>query len=225
MAWDLATPSVKISPMADAHDTSAEQDWRLEAELAGPEVGRSLSGLIARLRGGDRLVEEIETAVRPEAVITHDGRTLFAYADTRTALMDAREAIESALRSAGIQASIRVSHWDEQHERWRQTDPPPSAEQARADALLEHEQDTVDTRTLVATAGRLVRAEFEQTMAEWAAKQGLECKITEHPHLLSTQVGFTVTGPRGKIDEFSKGLEAEGWAMVRTETSVMASPL
>jgi len=54
-------------------------------------------------------------------------------------------------------------------------------------------------------------------LATAAAELGLECKIIEHPHLLSTQVAFTVTGPKRKIDEFAKGLTAEGWSFVRGE--------
>jgi hypothetical protein len=43
--------------------------------------------------------------------------------------------------------------------------------------------------------------------------------------MLSTQVAITVTGPKRKIDEFVKGLAAEGTSMMRTETAVMLSPL
>lgn len=50
-------------------------------------------------------------------------------------------------------------------------------------------------------------------------------QVIEHPHLLSTQVAFTVSGPRRKIDEFAEGLKAEGWATMRSELAVMASPL
>jgi hypothetical protein len=62
-------------------------------------------------------------------------------------------------------------------------------------------------------------------MREWAQRLGLECEVVEHPHLLTTQVVFTVTGPRRRIDEFVEGLRAEGWATIRTETAVMLSPL
>ncbi len=97
--------------------------------------------------------------------------------------------------------------------------------EADATEAADRDADAIETRTVVATSGRLVRAEFEQTMGAWADELGLECKIIEHPHLLTTQVAFTVTGPRRKVDEFSKGLIAEGWAFVRTEDTVMLSPL
>jgi hypothetical protein len=62
-------------------------------------------------------------------------------------------------------------------------------------------------------------------MLDWADKLGLQCQIVEHPHLLTTQVAFTVTGPKRKIDEFSEGLNAEEVATMRTERAVMLSPL
>ena len=71
----------------------------------------------------------------------------------------------------------------------------------------------------------MIRVEFEETMRDWADRLGLQCAIVEHPHLLTTQVAFTVTGPKRKIDEFSRGLRAEEWQTIRTERTVMLSPL
>ena len=78
---------------------------------------------------------------------------------------------------------------------------------------------------MVASSGRMVRAEVEQTMREWADKLGLQCETIEHPHLLTTQLAFTVTGPKRKVDEFAQGLRAEELATMRTERMVMMSPL
>ena len=78
---------------------------------------------------------------------------------------------------------------------------------------------------MVASAGELVRATFDQSMLEWAQKLGLRCELVEHPHLLATQVAFTVTGPKHKIDEFAQGLKAEEVATMRAERGVMLSPL
>lgn len=212
--------------MASEASVDAEQDWRLKAELHRADVHLSLHEVIARLRGSDDLLGEIKTMAPHEVVITHDGRLLFAYAATQPALRAARDAIESVLSSEGIEASLYLSHWDDHHDRWLQTDPPLSAEESQAEQAEESSEDTVQTRTLVAHSGRMVRAEFEQTMRECANRLGLECELIEqHPHLLTLQVGFTVTGPKRKLDEFAQALEAEGWAYVLTETGVMASPL
>ena len=90
-------------------------------------------------------------------------------------------------------------------------------------AAVERDGETVETRTLIATSGKTVRGTLEQSMVEWAEKLGVECTIIEHPHLLTTQVGFTVTGPRHKLDEFSQGLKAEETTTIRSENSVILS--
>jgi hypothetical protein len=212
--------------MASEATVDTEQDWRLKAELHTVDLQRSLHKIVARLRGSDDLIEEIKTVAPHEVVITHDGKLLFAYAATEQALTAARDAIESVLSSEGIEASVYLSHWDDHYDRWLQTDPPLSDEETRGEQAEESAEDAVEKRTLVAHSGRMVRAEFEQTMRECADRLGLECRLIEqHPHLLTLQVGFAVTGPKRKVDEFAQALEAEGWAYVRTETGVMASPL
>jgi hypothetical protein len=203
----------------------AEQDWRLKAELdEGAIGGGALHRLVGRLRGPD-IVEEIEATVPHDVVITHDGRLLFAYAASEASLAAARSAIENMLRQEGIKASLQASHWDDELDDWHQTDPPATAQEKLADEAARRDADAIETRTVVATSGKRVRAEFEQTMSRWAEELGLECKIIEHPHLLTTQIAFTVTGPKRKIDEFSKGLVAEGWAYVRTDRASGFSPL
>jgi hypothetical protein len=209
---------------AEATNNTSDEDWRLEAELDVPEVKRSLHNVVTRLRGSG-VVKEVEASVPHDVVVTHDGKLLFAYAADEATLNEARHAIDEVLRRDGISARMRVSRWDDTYDRWHQTDPPQTAQEAQVDAVAAREDEEPQTRTMVASSGKLVRAEFEQTMLDWANKLGLECKIIEHPHLLTTQVAFTVTGPRRRIDEFSRGLAAEGWAAIRAETGVMLSPL
>lgn len=205
--------------MADETLEESEQhDWRLEADL---QPGQSLNDLLERLRGHS----QIGPAMPEDVVLTHDGQRLFAYAATRQDSDAAKHALEAALTRDGLAASVLSSHWDPQYDRWLQIDPPLSdAEKQREDAA-EHAEDVEETRTLVVSSAKPIRAEVEQTMREWADKLGLECKIFEHPHLLTTQVGFTVTGPKHRIDEFASGLRAETRATVRAETAVMLSPL
>lgn len=207
-----------------ADDGSAEKDWRLQAELETGDTGGALHGLLGRLRGPD-VVKDVETSVPHEVVVTHDGRLLFVYAASEATLLAARTAIDGVLLRDGIQASVRLSHWDDEFDRWRQTDPPATAAEQRAEEAVERADEATETRTLVVSSGNLIRAEFEQSMGDWADRLGLECKIIEHPHVMTTQLAFTVTGPKRRIDEFARGLDAEGWATVRTETSVMLSPL
>jgi hypothetical protein len=203
---------------------SEDQGWRLKAELDVEDRRGALDRLLGRLRGPD-VAGEVGAAVGHDVVITHDGKLLFAYAETESALKAARSAIEGVLRRDGLEASIFMSHWDEDLDEWRQTDPPLTGEAARIVQDAERAAETVETRTMVASSGKLIRGEFEQTMREWAEKLSLECEIVEHPHLLTTQVAFTVIGPKRKIDEFAQGLKAEELATMRTERQVMLSPL
>jgi hypothetical protein len=205
--------------MADAD--REEKDWRLQAEIEAEQPRERLRELIGRVRGNG-VVEDVERHVGDEVVVTHDGGILYAYAASEAAIRAARETVEGVLARDGVEADVRVSHWDGEHDEWRQVDPPVTEVTREA---LDRAGGAVETRTLVATAGRLVRGEFEQSMAGWAEKLGLECEIVEHPHLLTTQVAFTVTGPRERVDEFAAGMRAEGWTYVRTETGVMLNPL
>ncbi len=203
---------------------SEDQGWRLKAELDVEDTRGALDRLLGRLRGPD-VAGEVGAAVGHDVVVTHDGRLLFAYAETEPALTTARAAIEGVLRHDGLEANIFMSHWDEELDEWRQTDPPLTGEAKRSVQAAERDAERIETRTMVASSGKLIRGEFEQTMREWAEKLSLECKIVEHPHLLTTQVAFTVIGPKRKIDEFAQGLKAEELATMRTERQVMLSPL
>jgi hypothetical protein len=203
---------------------SDDQDWRLEAQLDVGDAQGGAARLLGRLRGPN-FVHDVEAAVPHDVVITHDGNLLFAYAAGEAMITAARAAIEDALKADGVSGSIRVSHWDDERDIWRQTDPPPTAEEERIQEASERDDDVIETRTLVVSSGKMIRAEFEQSMLAWAEQLGLQCTLIEHPHLLTTQVGFTVTGPKGKIDEFSRGLQAEDRATIRAETAVMLSPL
>ena len=196
----------------------------MEAELDVPEPGGVLRSLLGRVRGPD-LVKEFEAMVPHDVVITHDGQRLFAYAADEQTLAAARRGIEAVLARDGVKASVRVSHWDDERARWRQTDPPASAEERQAEAAAERDLEMIETRTLVVSSGKMIRAELEQSVREWAERLGVECKIVEHPHLLTTQLAFTVTGPKRKIDEFARGLRAGEWTSIRAETEVILSQL
>jgi hypothetical protein len=77
-----------------------------------------------------------------------------------------------------------MSHWDDELDDWHQTDPPATAQEKRIEDAVERGAEAIETRTLVASSGKLIRAEFEQTMLDWADRLDVECIIIEHPHLL-----------------------------------------
>jgi hypothetical protein len=209
---------------SDTPHDSAEQDWRLQVDLGAGEHRGTLEAILERL-GRPTIVKEVQASVPHDVVITHDGQLLFAYAADQATLNAARGAIESVLRSDGIQASARVSHWDNELDQWLQTDPPLSAGELQARRAAERDAEAPDSRTLVASVGKEIRAEFEQSLQNYAGELGVQCEIVEHPHLLTTQVAFTVTGPKRRLDEFTRALKAEERATIRTETPVMFSPL
>jgi hypothetical protein len=208
-----------------SNDGSAAEDWRLQAELDVEDASGALHGLLGRLRGGPDVVKDVESSVPHDVVVTHDGSLLFAYAAEEATIVAAREAIAGVLLRDGITAQLRVSRWDEERNRWQQTDPPPTADERAADDAAQRADDAIETRTLVVSSGKMIRDEFEQSLRAWAAKLDLECEIIEHPHMLTTQLAFTVTGPKRKVDEFSQGLAAEERQTIRAETTVMMSPL
>jgi hypothetical protein len=203
---------------------SEDQDWRLTAELDVSDRRGALDRVLGRVRGPD-FVEEIESSLPHDVVVTHDGNLLFAYASSREEIEQARGAIEAVLERDGIGVGIVIGHWDEEFDEWRQVDPPLAAEEAQREQAAERDGDVVETRTLVASAGNLVRSSFEQSLLDWAEKLAIKCTIVEHPHLLTTQVLFTCTGPRRKIDEFARAVNAEGTATLRADGVLMLNPI
>jgi hypothetical protein len=59
-------------------------------------------------------------------------------------------------------------------------------------------------RTFVVTAGKLVKDIYENSVRTECEGLGLECEIVEHPHLLTTQVAFTVSGDEDSLDSFEQ---------------------
>jgi hypothetical protein len=177
-----------------------EDDWRLRIEPGGGESPGTLDRVLHRVRDPD-LARQLGDAVGDEVALTHDGGTLFAYSSSEQAIRSARRAIEAAVHADGIDARMYLSRWDPRVDDWVQVDPPLTGDSARSEAAVEADDARVESRTMVTSAGKLVRAEVEDVMREWATKLDLRCEIIEHPHLLTTQVASTVTGPKRKIDE------------------------
>jgi hypothetical protein len=201
-----------------------EDNWRLRVELEHEQKRRALDHLLQRVRSRE-LADETGVTVSDDVAITHDGNLLFAYAATDGALAHARKAIEVALREDGIGWSDVVSRWDERLDEWLQVDPPLIGAAKAAEEARERGEEEVESRTLIARIGKLVRSEVEQTMQDAAAKLGLECELHEHPHLLDSQVAFTVRGPRRKVQEFAQDLREEELMTMRIERQVLLRPV
>jgi hypothetical protein len=195
-----------------------DRDWRLTGELRGLDDHRALHAFVERLRDPE-VLRDVRAAVDEDIVITHDGDRLFAYASGRAGIEQARRTIEAVLARDGLHAELSLSHFSGDVDEWVDPDAPPAPEASGAAT------PTPQTRTIVATVGRMIREELEQSMRNWADQLGLRYEVVEHPHLLSSQVAFTVTGSPRKLDEFATGLAAAERSTIRTETAVMASPL
>ena len=158
------------------------QDWRLMAELEGPEDHHGLLDRVVHHAHGvyGKAADEAHAAVGPDVAITHDGHRVFAYAGWQSALASARESIAAACDHHGLTASYVVSHWDDDLNRWRQVDPSETAEQAERTRTQELDDETVETQTVVCSAGGTVRASLEQGLREYADRLGLECEVVEH---------------------------------------------
>jgi hypothetical protein len=67
------------------------------------------------------------------------------------------------------------------------------------------------------TSGKWVRGWYETTAADEAREAGVELSVVEHPHLLTTQIAFTLTGPAGNIDDVLADLKARAGMVTRLE--------
>jgi hypothetical protein len=192
-----------------------DDDWRLEATLDKGADGEKLDRVIEAARNAPEDQRPSE-----DVVITHDGKKLFAYATGREQLDRARSTLETALAGEQLESTIVVSTWDEKLELWRQVEPAPSEDSEESFEAAEREADEQTTQTLVASVGRFVREEFEQIMVDAAGRLELAYKYVEHPHLLTTQVAFTVTGPRHAVAEFEREMRATARATVRAQEEI-----
>jgi hypothetical protein len=204
-----------------------DQDWRLQLDLDEPV---DLDRLVGRVRGdADEFERDTRSTLSEDVVLTHDGSKFFAYAPSETSIDGARDAIESVLRNEQRQATIRLSHWDEDLRTWHQIDPPltpTEEEQARLSAEEHIREESAEaakpeTRTVVSVVGKLVRKSFEHQMLEYAKSLGLECVIVEHPHLLSTQVAFRVTGPTSDVEAFVAYVNVQASAGTRMDLGLI----
>jgi hypothetical protein len=194
-----------------------DQDWRLRADLADP------AAMHAKLRDAAQLEAEVKPRVGDDVVLSYDDDTLFAYANTRGAIDRARRAIEGQLAADGSAASLQISHWDDAISEWHQVEPPLAEQDFEREVKREHEdfeasEARVETRTVAITSGRVVRNWFETTVADEARAAGVELSIVERPHLMTTQLAFTLTGPTAKVDEVIASLEQRAGQTTRLES-------
>jgi len=200
-----------------------DQDWRLRADIA------DAPGLLGRLREARHFDRELEPLISHDVVLSADEDTLFAYANTRAAIDETATALRHQLAEESREARLTISHWDDEGSDWHQVDPPPdAAELSRehdddaAEEAREEADERVETRTVAFTSGKMARNWFESAAADEARELGVALSIVEHPHLLSTQIVFTLTGPSGKINQVVADMAARGGAATRLGSAYQA---
>jgi hypothetical protein len=190
---------------------SSDQDWRLRLDLGEPlDLGKEL--------------EQSGVWLPDDVVLSRDDNTLFVYAMHRESLTSARAAVEQVLLRAGLTGTIRVSHWDERTMRWQQLDPPPPEAELRREQEQAEAEETAPgaaTQTVVCTIGRLIRKPFEQEVVSFAEQEGLRCEVVEHPHLLSSQVVFTVTGEPERVEQFVRYVREDARSTTRIDAGLI----
>ena len=194
---------------------SDDEDWRLRIDFGAKH---DLDVLLARVRDLGAVSADAATSdTNGDGVFTHDGKTFFAYAGSKASLDRARAAIEQGMRATRATGGIVTSRWDQGISEWRQVDPPPTAdagcEVARARSSADADQP--EACTTVCDIGKAIRKPFEEQASVFAQNLGLEYSIEEHPHLLSTQVAFTVSGSQKSVSAFVSYLKNEARTSAR----------
>lgn len=98
-------------------------DWRLRIELGNEAAG----GMAARLGLVDTEVDELADELRHRKLaVTHDGPTVYVYADTAGALDAARKVIDRELAALDVAPLMVVAeHWLDDEDRWDDEAPGP----------------------------------------------------------------------------------------------------
>jgi hypothetical protein len=98
-------------------------DWRLRIELGDEAAG----GLAARLGLVDTEVDELAAELRDRKLaVTHDGPTVYVYADSAAALQATRSVIDRELAELDVAPLIVVAeHWLADEDRWDDDPPGP----------------------------------------------------------------------------------------------------
>lgn len=194
-----------------------DQDWRLRVDIDDP------SALHARLRGARHFERELDPLIAGDVVLSHDDDTVFAYAKTSASIEEVRRAVERQLAQDGLSAQVHVAHWDDASETWLAPgEAPPARAVAPGEGAVTSEpaaDDPIVTRTYAETSGKLVRNYFETVVAEEAKSRGVKLSIVEHPHLLTTQLAFNLTGPASAVKGVIDAIQSDAHNLTQFESA------
>ena len=194
-----------------------DQDWRLRVDIDDP------SALHERLRGARHFERELEPLIADDVVLSHDDDTVFAYANTSASIEEVRRVVQRQLAEDGLTAEARVAHWDDGSATWLAPgDAPPNQATSPREGAASPEppvDDPIVTRTYAETSGKLVRHYFENVVAGEAESRGVKLSIVEHPHLLTTQLAFNLTGPSSAVKAVIDAIQTDAGTVTRFESA------
>ena len=192
-----------------------DQDWRLRVDIDDP------SALHARLRGAHHFERELDPLIADDVVLSYDDDTVFAYANSSASIEEVRHAVQRQLAQDGLTAETHVAHWDDGSGTWLAPgEAPPHRASPVGDASSEPPADgPIVTRTYVETSGKLVRNYFENVVAGEAKSRGVKLSIVEHPHLLTTQLAFKLTGPYSAVQAVIDAIQSDAGTVTLFESA------
>ena len=118
----------------------ADEDWRVEVELADSGAAQKLHGAA----GARELYSHARRELRNRAALTHDEHLVFAYAATRADAEAAELTLRELAAAEQLEATFTLTRWHPLAERWE--DPAaafPSDPASVADEREQGEQSEV----------------------------------------------------------------------------------
>lgn len=106
------------------------EDWRVEVELADAEGATRLHAAVSERE----LVAHARKTLAERAVLSVDGRLIFAYATTHENAQAAQRALEQLAEEEKISAKFTLSRWHPATERWEDPDVPLEVADEGSDA-------------------------------------------------------------------------------------------
>jgi hypothetical protein len=124
-------------------------DWRLTISLADDEEARTIVSALHEREVRRELRDELGGRV----AVSHDGATVFCYADTRRAADAAARVVAAVLSEQGVTASPRLDRWHPIEERWEDARvplPDSAAERQAERARLDDADEAASLATGIA---------------------------------------------------------------------------
>jgi hypothetical protein len=154
-----------------------QDDWRVKIEI-GDESG--IQHVIDEVRELE-VVHDARQMLAKRVAVTHDGQSIFAYADTQQAASEARQALGKLIDEHGLEATFELSRWHHAEEKWENADValPQTPEELAAEREVLRDRERQETAMLGFAAWE-VRVELPDRAAaiafgEKLASEGHSC--------------------------------------------------